>query len=578
MVGSMRIVILARKHLQFNTRVERQAKAFVQAGHAVQIITLQSEGLLPREHKDGYEIIRLKLDPLHYRIPRGVVRGMGTVIHGVRSLQRWTFRFLQAGFRWLRKVLVFPLKVLILMLSTFWRALNFTVRALTGVGSRATTIESQPDDAPSGQMSSTDLRDVKAPLDEASLPRNVYRFFLHFLRTEVRIADNIYRFFLHFLRTEVRIADNIWRRVFRIILHSIRLILGRFISLFISILRVMFRQTANLVRWMLRFLAQPLTTLDFTLRVYRMLKDTPADVYQSHDSQALLAAHLLARRHRARFVYDAVEIITDRGGHPGSRWDIWISRLWEGFFIKRTDLVLTPTPVIAEVLRKRYRVVPHLIMNCTWFTSSEDISQNGKDLHSMTNRPKTKILFYSGRITPSQGVSELIRCMGYLPTEVVLVLMGPFEKSYEQECKALIDQEQVQDRVFILPPVAPEQVLYYAAQADVGIVACTQTSLNNYAVLPNKFFEYIMARIPTVAADFPSLREIITREDIGRLYTPSDLQDMARAIQEILEPSTYMQLRENLERAAMKYSWENQAHLLVQLYESNFSRAKAQHE
>lgn len=456
----MRVIILARKNLQYNTRVERQAKTLVQAGHQVQIVTLQVGDLPSTERKDGYEIIRLKLDPLRQRLSRALL---------------------------------------------LWSA-----KPLSRCGARRQT----------GTCPSYGVSPYAAYPDRPT-------------------------------RSGLR---SLWR--------PIR-----------TLAKTMLKSGYRGVCFLIRPFAQPFTTLDFTLRAYRLLKDRFADAYQAHDSQALLVAYYLARRHQARFIYDAVEIVTERSAEPRGTvttlFGKWAGRVLEGFLARRSNLIITPTPVIADVLRDRYKVSPELIMNCTWYRRKDQLRPpNGLDLRSMLPRSPNRILFYSGAISAANGIDYLIRCVRYLPRDVGLVLMGPMQRLYKGRCHQNIQAKGVQDRVFILDPVPPHQVPCYAATADVGIVAYQAGSLNNYATLPNKFFEYIMARLPIVAANFPALRAIITEENIGRLYEPSNVEDMARAVLEILEADTYEQLKINLEHTALKYTWEGQAEKFVQLYES----------
>jgi glycosyltransferase involved in cell wall biosynthesis len=347
-----------------------------------------------------------------------------------------------------------------------------------------------------------------------------------------------------------------------------------FMRLAKGLVRIVFGTIVKVLRLLLRPFAQPLTTLNFTLYTYHLLKDVSADIYQAHDSQSLAAAFFLAKHHKAGFAYDAVEIATERSatqqkGKISTITGKFLGRFWEGFFIKKANLIITPTPVIADVLRTRYRVTPHLIMNCTWYRHLKELClPQEKSLSALLPHAEgRKILFYSGAISAANGIDYLILCLRQLPEEISLVLMGPMQPKYKDQCEELISAENVAHRVFILPPVTPHLVPCYASSADVGIVAYQAGSLNNYATLPNKFFEYVMARLPIAAPDFPALRKIITEEDIGHLFEPSNVQDMARAILEILEPNTYRRLKSNLEGAARKYSWENQARKLVDLYD-----------
>lgn len=226
---------------------------------------------------------------------------------------------------------------------------------------------------------------------------------------------------------------------------------------------------------------------------------------------------------------------------------------------------MTPTPVIADVLRKHYRVEPQLIMNCTRYRSPEELQR--ESIRTLIPAEGKRILLYVGAISAANGVDYVIRCLRHLPENVILVLMGPMQPRYEPRCRALIDAEGVQGRVFILPPVPANLVPQYAASADVGIVAYQADAPNNHATLPNKFFEYLIARVPIAAPDFPALHTIITKEDIGRLYEPSNVQDMARAIRELLSTDVQTHVRANLERVARKYSWEREAEKMLTFYE-----------
>ncbi len=465
----MRVVILARKNLQYNTRVERQAQALVQAGHEVLIVTMRVGDQPTRERKNGYEIVRLELWPLHRRLPQAL-----------SALQR---RLLER-LRWVR-------------CPSLARA-------------------------PSRGQGQAQVQNMASTVDETSESRSYARLMLRFVK---RLAKETLRLVLRLIREALRSG--------------------------------------------LRPFAQPLTTLDFTLKAYRLLKDSPADIFQAHDSSPLAAAYLLAKRHRAKLVYDAVEIVTERTGRRwgriGTAVGRAIGRAWEGFFIRRAHGVITPTPVIAEVLRDRYRVDPQLVMNCTWYRPPEALQ--GSDLRARLPIKNAKVLLYVGAISAHNGVDYLIRSLHHLPKDVVLVLLGPMQPRYEPQCRALIKAERLADRVFILPPVPPDQVPAYAASADVGVVAYQRDTLNNYATLPNKFFEYLMARLPIAAPSFPALKGLIEGENIGRLYEPSNVQDIARVVQELLSPEVQARVRANLERAARKYSWEREAEKLLAFYE-----------
>jgi len=209
----MRVVILARKNLQYNTRVERQAQALVRAGHEALIVTMKVGDQPTRERKSGYEIVRLELLPLYRRLPQAL-----------SALQRRLFELLRRVRR------------------SSW----------TGVRTEASSRNQ-------GQAQDT-------ASDEALESRS-------YVQTP--------RFAKRLIKEALRLA---------------------------------FLLIKGALRSGMRPFAQPLTTLDFTLKAYHLLKDYPADIFQAHDSSPLAAAYLLAKRHHAKFVYDAVEVVTERTG------------------------------------------------------------------------------------------------------------------------------------------------------------------------------------------------------------------------------------------------------------------------
>lgn len=65
-----KVYIFARKILVRNTRIFKQAKSLTDAGYDVTVIGIQPRDVAEREERDGYLILRLKLDPLYASLPR----------------------------------------------------------------------------------------------------------------------------------------------------------------------------------------------------------------------------------------------------------------------------------------------------------------------------------------------------------------------------------------------------------------------------------------------------------------------------------------------------------------------------
>ena len=84
--GRRRVYILARKTLRRNTRIFKQAKSLTDAGYEVLVIGVKPRDAPEWERRDGYAILRLRLAPLHGRIPRTVRRALTLIERGLSAI------------------------------------------------------------------------------------------------------------------------------------------------------------------------------------------------------------------------------------------------------------------------------------------------------------------------------------------------------------------------------------------------------------------------------------------------------------------------------------------------------------
>ena len=151
-----------------------------------------------------------------------------------------------------------------------------------------------------------------------------------------------------------------------------------------------------------------------------------------------------------------------------------------------------------------------------------------------------------------------------------MVIMGPGLPSYMDQLRARARALGVEERVRIAPAVPIADVVRYAAAGDVGVIPFLNTSLNNFHGLPNKIFEYIAAGIPVVASDFPQLRAVIDRYDVGRTFDPDRPGALVGAIREVLaDPARLAELRANATAAAAELNWEVESRRLLELVDAN---------
>ena len=112
--------------------------------------------------------------------------------------------------------------------------------------------------------------------------------------------------------------------------------------------------------------------------------------------------------------------------------------------------------------------------------------------------------------------------------------------------------------VRLMGMVPMEELSRYTVNAYLGFQILNNVCFNHYSAASNKLFEYIMAGVPVLAADFPEFRNVIKNHKVGLLVNSHDYKSIADAVNYLVSDE---ELREVLSRncyeAAKKLNWNN---------------------
>jgi glycosyltransferase involved in cell wall biosynthesis len=181
-------------------------------------------------------------------------------------------------------------------------------------------------------------------------------------------------------------------------------------------------------------------------------------------------------------------------------------------------------------------------------------------------RPDHRIV-YIGQLYPWKGAGTLIEAMKYL-SRGELHLVGGSEARIH-ELKQTANHLGIEGRVFFHGQVSPLQVREYLARSAVAVLPLTQDVISAHFTSPLKLFEYMAARVPIVASDLPSTREILTHGVNALLVPPDNPRALAEGIQQIL---SNREMAERLSGKAyedvLSYSWDKRAERLIHFLRS----------
>jgi glycosyltransferase involved in cell wall biosynthesis len=324
-------------------------------------------------------------------------------------------------------------------------------------------------------------------------------------------------------------------------------------------------------RFVLLPFARQLRFFDYYQRAVAVMRGQRCAVVHAHDLNTLPAGWWLARRHRARLIYDSHELYLDRNRRPRRTWlNRLLTRELERFLIRRCDAVITVNDSLANLLAQRYRIARPLVLRNTPSRNSAPATSTVKSpsLRDLVPiEPSHLLLLYCGFITFNRGLPNLIRSLHHLP-DCHLVLMGFGTESYLAELDELVTAEGLAARYSRLGPVPPEEVTSYAASADLGVAPIESAGLSYYYCAPNKLFEYLHAGLPVIASDFPELRAVIDEHRVGATFDPTDPRDIARAARAVMDTDSgdLQRLRMRTKEAALLYCWELESPKLLSVY------------
>jgi glycosyltransferase involved in cell wall biosynthesis len=299
----------------------------------------------------------------------------------------------------------------------------------------------------------------------------------------------------------------------------------------------------------------------------------PADLYHGMWAGSLPALVRQSRRLGGRTIYDSRDVYMESRGfasapRPIRRVLAQLERRWA----RRVDRVLTVNDSYADLIARQLGVPrPPVVRNCPerWVPPEPrpDLIRTALGLPA-----ETAIVLYQGQLISDRGIEQSMDAILEVD-DAVLVLLGFGGLRPMLEARARV--APYTGKVFVLPAVAPDDLLRWTASADVSIMAIAPTTINHRYTTPQKLFESMAAGVPVVASDLPGMAEVVTDADAGALCDPLSPPSIARAIRALLDgpPGVREARRARVLAAAHdRYTWEIQEETLLRLYEELLER------
>lgn len=276
------------------------------------------------------------------------------------------------------------------------------------------------------------------------------------------------------------------------------------------------------------------------------------DLLIANDIDTLPLALKISNR-KSRVILDSHEY-HPRQCEDNREWVRFIQKYVEylcSVYMSKADIVFAVSEGIADEFRKNYNLKPLLLTNATEYKNLSP---------GRVNDDRIRIIHH-GSAKESRNLELILEMMKYTDSRFTLDLMLiPTHREYYNELCIKYSSEK---KIKFLNPVKTNDIPEFINGYDIGIFLLPPVNFNYEYALPNKFFEFVQARLCIAIGPSIEMERYVKRYDLGIIsedFTPEKMADKLNA----LTAQEIFRYKEN----SNKYSYELSAEKNLELIKS----------
>lgn len=293
------------------------------------------------------------------------------------------------------------------------------------------------------------------------------------------------------------------------------------------------------------------------------------DIVCANDYPALRAAVEIKRRLGASLVFDAHELYSYQPGVPHAAAKAIFRE--ERVLLGHVDGLILVNEQHRQIVDRDspYSGPIALCSNATNAPLDFDIRKRYNWIRRKAPIPADhRIMLFQGGVNVQRRIDFLLKGLAAARSRKVHQVFLTFGLEIE-EFKRLADELGIAGRVHFLPFVPWEEVLFWTASADCGVMPYQATDQNTAISSPNKMYEFILAGTPMIgSSDLVNVQKIVAGEGFGVTLPLRSVADYAEAIDLMFDEQLGgpERFRPALIAKADRYSWDAQIGGVVALY------------
>ena len=309
------------------------------------------------------------------------------------------------------------------------------------------------------------------------------------------------------------------------------------------------------VRMRLLFRKSVFFYAEYNIRLFFKFLFSHADLFYANDTDTLLACFLAAKLKGKPVFFDAHELFPEV---PELLHHRFVRRFWETLermLIPRVDGAVTVCQSIAGYYQGRYGVTMQVVRNLPYYS----------EVHHGVQSFDQPTILYQGAVNKGRGLLTMVDAMEYLENCHFLVIG---DGDILRPLRRYTATKPWHDRITFQGRMEPQQLMQITPKAALGYVVMDNLGLNYYYSLPNRIGDCIHAHVPVLASDFPEIRNLVNRYQIGRLVpervSAKQLAEIVRQTIQQWEEIPVEEKQNRFEIASKELCWQNESRILLE--------------
>ncbi len=256
-------------------------------------------------------------------------------------------------------------------------------------------------------------------------------------------------------------------------------------------------------------------------------------------------------------IADGTPVFFDAHEYSPQEMDSWMFRFffaslrdWQcRTYLPHVSAMSTVCQGIAELYQKKYGANAFLMHNAPAYRELEPSHVKNKSIR----------LVHHGGAQRSRGLETMIEMMNSLDDRFqlhfYLVAHVSSQVEYLKELKSAASD--LKGRVVFHDPVHSDQIAEEINQYDVGVYPLKPSSVNDSLALPNKFFEFVQARLAIVIGPSQEMVRLVNKYDLGLIAEDFTADAMARTLSNLTKEKVW-QCKQQSDAAAKELCFDAQ--------------------